>query len=76
MDQQSFLFQALVYLAAAVLLVPFSKKLGLGSVIGYLLAGVIIGPAVLGICRNRRGRHYALRRVRCSDDAFPDRFRN
>lgn len=48
MDQQSFLFQALVYLAAAVLLVPFSKKLGLGSVIGYLLAGVIIGPAVLG----------------------------
>lgn len=48
MDQQSFLFQALVYLAAAVLLVPFSKKLGLGSVIGYLLAGVMIGPAVLG----------------------------
>ncbi|MBL7700106.1 MAG: cation:proton antiporter [Chitinophagaceae bacterium] len=48
MDQQSFLFQALVYLAAAVLLVPFSKKLGLGSVLGYLLAGIIIGPAVLG----------------------------
>lgn len=48
MDQQSFLFQALVYLAAAVLLVPFSKKLGLGSVLGYLIAGIIIGPALLG----------------------------
>ena len=48
MDQHSFLFQALVYLAAAVLLVPFSKKLGLGSVLGYLIAGIIIGPAVLG----------------------------
>src|SRR6476660_1582538 len=48
MDQHSFLFQALVYLAAAVLLVPFSKKLGLGSVLGYLIAGIIIGPTVLG----------------------------
>ena len=48
MDQHSFLFQALVYLAAAVLLVPFSKKLGLGSVLGYLIAGIIIGPALLG----------------------------
>ena len=48
MDQHSFLFQAMVYLAAAVLLVPFSKKLGLGSVLGYLTAGIIIGPALLG----------------------------
>jgi monovalent cation:H+ antiporter-2, CPA2 family len=48
MDQHSFLFQALVYLAAAVLLVPFSKKLGLGSVLGYLAAGIIIGPAIFG----------------------------
>jgi monovalent cation:proton antiporter-2 (CPA2) family protein len=47
MDQHSFLFQALIYLAAAVLLVPFSKKLGLGSVLGYLVAGIIIGPTVL-----------------------------
>ena len=48
MDQQSFLFQALVYLASAVLFVPIAKKLGLGSVLGYLLAGVIIGPTVMG----------------------------
>ena len=45
---QSFLFQALVFLAAGVIMVPVSRKLGLGSVLGYLLAGIFIGPAVLG----------------------------
>jgi Kef-type K+ transport system membrane component KefB len=40
----SFLFQALVYLSAAVLVVPIAARLGLGSVLGYLLAGVAIGP--------------------------------
>ncbi len=45
---EGFLVQALVYLAAAVILVPFAKKIGLGSVLGYLLAGVIIGPDVMG----------------------------
>ena len=35
---------ALVYLAAAVLCVPLAKRLGLGSMLGYLLAGVAIGP--------------------------------
>lgn len=48
MDSNSFLFQALVYLAAAVVMVPIAKKLGLGSVLGYVLAGVFIGPAVMG----------------------------
>jgi monovalent cation:proton antiporter-2 (CPA2) family protein len=48
MDQNSFLFQAMVYLAAAVVMVPLAKKIGLGSVLGYLLAGIIIGPAILG----------------------------
>lgn len=48
MDSNSFLFQALVYLAAAVIMVPIAKKLGLGSVLGYLLAGVLIGPAIMG----------------------------
>lgn len=48
MDQNSFLFQALVYLAAAVVMVPLAKKLGLGSVLGYLIAGIVIGPAILG----------------------------
>lgn len=45
----SILFQALVYLVAAVLCVPVAKRLGLGSVLGYLLAGVMIGPHVLGL---------------------------
>src|SRR4030095_15750502 len=48
MDQHNFFFQAMVFLAAAVVFVPFAKKLGLGSVLGYLLAGVVIGPYVLG----------------------------
>lgn len=44
MDQHSFLFQAMIYLASAVIMVPVAKKMGLGSVLGYLLAGVVIGP--------------------------------
>lgn len=43
-----FLFQAVIFLSAAVLLVPFAKKLGLSSILGYLFAGIIIGPFVLG----------------------------
>ena len=41
------LTNALIYLCAAVLSVPIAKRLGLGSVLGYLLAGVIIGPFAL-----------------------------
>ncbi|WED23578.1 monovalent cation:proton antiporter-2 (CPA2) family protein [Vibrio sp. JC009] len=36
--------QAFVYLVAAVIAVPIAKRLGLGSVLGYLIAGVVIGP--------------------------------
>jgi len=43
------LFQAFVYLCAAVVCVPVAKKLGLGAVLGYLVAGVVIGPHVLGL---------------------------
>ncbi|WP_338874739.1 monovalent cation:proton antiporter-2 (CPA2) family protein [Spirosoma sp. SC4-14] len=45
--QHSFFFQAMVYLASAVVMVPIAKKLGLGSVLGYLLAGILIGPSCL-----------------------------
>ncbi|MBV7528517.1 monovalent cation:proton antiporter-2 (CPA2) family protein [Chitinophaga sp. sic0106] len=48
MDQHSLLFQSMVYLAAAIIFVPLAKKMGLGAVLGYLLAGVIIGPSVTG----------------------------
>ncbi|UCE31122.1 MAG: cation:proton antiporter [Burkholderiales bacterium] len=44
MKGADFLLQALVYLGAAVLFVPLFKRLGLGSVLGYLIAGMAIGP--------------------------------
>ncbi len=44
MGSGGFFFQAFIYLMAAVISVPIAKRLGLGSVLGYLLAGVIIGP--------------------------------
>ena len=47
MHQQDFFYQALVYLLAAVISVPVAKRLGFGSVLGYLLAGIVIGPFVL-----------------------------
>jgi monovalent cation:proton antiporter-2 (CPA2) family protein len=43
-----FFAQAIVYLLAAIVAVPVAKRLGLGSALGYILAGVIIGPYVLG----------------------------
>jgi CPA2 family monovalent cation:H+ antiporter-2 len=41
---ENFLFQATVYLGAAVIAVPLAARLGLESVLGYLGAGIIIGP--------------------------------
>jgi CPA2 family monovalent cation:H+ antiporter-2 len=40
----NFLFMAATYLAAATLFVPLAVRLGFGSVLGYLVAGVVIGP--------------------------------
>lgn len=45
---EDFLLQASVYLGAAVLVVPLAVRLGLGSVLGYLAAGILMGP-VLGL---------------------------
>lgn len=45
---EGFLTQALVYLTAAIVCVPVTKRLGMGSVLGYLLAGMLIGPYFLG----------------------------
>jgi len=44
----SVLAQAFIYLCAATIFVPLAKRLGLGAVLGYLIAGVIIGPFVFG----------------------------
>jgi glutathione-regulated potassium-efflux system ancillary protein KefC len=49
MEHSSWLTNSLIYLAAAVVVVPLSKALGLGSIIGYLVAGIAIGPWGLGL---------------------------
>ncbi|HCE6801709.1 TPA: cation:proton antiporter [Pseudomonas aeruginosa] len=48
----SFLQSGVVFLIAAVFMVPLAKRLQLGAVLGYLLAGVLIGPSVLGLVDN------------------------
>jgi CPA2 family monovalent cation:H+ antiporter-2 len=40
--------QAVIYLSAALICVPLAKRLGLGSVLGYLMAGIFIGPFCFG----------------------------
>lgn len=52
----SVLAQAFIYLCAAVVFVPIAKRLGLGAVLGYLIAGVIIGPFALGLV-GHEGHH-------------------
>ncbi len=49
MHGESLLINALYYLIAAVISVPLFKRLGLGSILGYLFAGVVLGPHVLGL---------------------------
>lgn len=45
----SALFEAVVYLAAALVCVPLFARLKIGAIIGYLAAGLLIGPYVLGM---------------------------
>jgi glutathione-regulated potassium-efflux system ancillary protein KefC len=54
MDDHSLLFNAFTYLLAAVIAVPISKRLGFGAVLGYLLAGVVIGPWGLGLIKEAK----------------------
>ena len=49
MHLEDLLLGAFVYLAAAVVAAPIATRLGLGSVLGYLVAGMVIGPSVLGL---------------------------
>ena len=48
----AWLTNSFIYLAAAVIAVPLAKKLGLGAIIGYLAAGMAIGPWGLGLVTN------------------------
>jgi glutathione-regulated potassium-efflux system ancillary protein KefC len=60
MSEHGMMRDALVYLAAAVVCVPLAKRLGLGSVLGYLVAGCLIGPWGLALVSNVDSiRHFA-----------------
>ncbi len=48
----AWLINSLIYLSAAVIVVPLSRALGLGAIIGYLAAGIAIGPWGLGLVSN------------------------
>ncbi len=52
MELPSWLVNSLIYLSAAVIAVPLARKLGLGAIIGYLTAGIVIGPWGLGLVSN------------------------
>ncbi|MBV2358199.1 monovalent cation:proton antiporter-2 (CPA2) family protein [Thalassococcus sp. CAU 1522] len=56
---ESFLLQASVFLAAAVIAVPVAARLGLGSVLGYLAAGLIIGPGLGLVADTTDLQHFA-----------------
>ena len=45
----AFLIEVAIFLAAAVVIVPLAKRVGLGSVLGYMLAGLLVGPWVLDL---------------------------
>jgi len=52
MHEPSFLVIAILFLASAVIFVPVASRLKLGSVLGYLIAGCVIGPFGFGFVRN------------------------
>ncbi len=55
MNSQHFLQTAVVFLLATVIAVPLTKRFRLGSVLGYLLAGMVIGPQMLGLIGDTSG---------------------
>lgn len=55
MENHHFLQTALVFLLATVIAVPLTKRFRLGSVLGYLAAGVVIGPQLLGLVGDTAG---------------------
>ena len=52
MENNGFLLSVIIYMSAAVILVPIFVRIGLGSVLGYLIAGIAIGPWGLGLIGN------------------------
>jgi glutathione-regulated potassium-efflux system protein KefB len=54
-DSSQFLKTAVVFLLATVIAVPLTKRFRLGSVLGYMLAGMVIGPQLLGLISDTEG---------------------
>ncbi|RKP46548.1 monovalent cation:proton antiporter-2 (CPA2) family protein [Pararobbsia silviterrae] len=60
MEGASLLVNAVIYLSAGVIAVPIATRLGLGSVLGYLIAGAIIGPYAWGLVADQQSvLHFA-----------------
>ncbi len=55
MDSHHLLQTAVVFLLATVIMVPLTKRFRLGAVLGYLLAGMVIGPQLLGLVGDTAG---------------------
>ena len=53
MDETEALYQGFIFLLAAVITVPIAKRLRLGAVLGYLCAGILIGPFALGLAGDK-----------------------
>ncbi|OAF20774.1 potassium transporter KefB [Escherichia coli] len=53
MEGSDFLLAGVLFLFAAVAAVPLASRLGIGAVLGYLLAGIAIGPWGLGFIERR-----------------------
>ncbi|MBY6092784.1 monovalent cation:proton antiporter-2 (CPA2) family protein [Maritimibacter alkaliphilus] len=57
---EGFLYQASIYLLATVIAVPIAARMGLGSVLGYLAAGIVIGPVLGLVATDSEGlQHFA-----------------
>ena len=54
----SFINQALLFIGSAVMLVPIFHLLGLGSILGYLVAGIIVGPYGLAMIHESESLHH------------------
>ena len=60
MEGASLLENAVIYLSAGVIAVPIATRLGLGSVLGYLIAGAVIGPFAWGLVSDQQSvMHFA-----------------
>ena len=51
MDDGNLLHAGIIFLAAAVIMVPVAQRLRIGAVLGYLLAGIAIGPWGWGLLK-------------------------